>query len=118
MLNDIALLKTAAYKLDSNDVVKTAGAVQSIKNWLQRMLSPEYRARANQLSERSDSIRNLLSDLVTNIDNTQEAVRNADVNAYEEHLEEVRINIGYLNNELERMEDTAEQASVLPAAPV
>ncbi len=114
MYNDEAVLKIAAYNLDSNDIVKTAGAVQSIKNWLQRMLSPEYRKRVDELNTRSGRLQSLLSDLVAATDNVQKAVTNADNNSYEEHLQEVRILVADLNTELEQMEDVAEQASVRP----
>ena len=117
MYNDEAILKIAAYNLDSDDIVKAAGAVQSIKNWLKRMFSPEYRERVNQLKDRSERLQVLLSDLVTATNNVENSVRNADSASYEKHLGEVKLLVGYLNKELDLMGETAEQASVKKPKP-
>ncbi len=114
MYNEIEILKNASLTFDNNDIVKGAGFVQNISNFLKRLVSPEYRDKVNELTDKFDDVRSLLSDLNTATQNVQEAIQNADVDTYEQNLSEVRILIKHLSERLGQMEESAEQASVVP----
>jgi murein DD-endopeptidase MepM/ murein hydrolase activator NlpD len=114
MYNEIEILKNASLTLDNNDIVKSAGFVQNISNFLKRLVSPEYRDKVDDLTNKFDDVRSLLSDLNTATQNVQEAIQNADVSTYEQNLSEVRILIKHLSERLGQMEESAEQASVVP----
>jgi murein DD-endopeptidase MepM/ murein hydrolase activator NlpD len=115
MYNEFEILKNASLTLDSDDIVKSAGFVQNISNFLKRLVSPKYRDKVEQLTDRFDDVRGLLSDLNTATQNVQDAIQSADVNTYEQNLNEVRILIKHLSERLGQMEESAEQASVVTA---
>jgi len=116
MYNEIEILKNASLTLDNNDIVKSAGFVQNISNFLKRLVSPEYRDRVDELTNKFDDVRGLLSDLNTATQNVQDAIQSADVDTYEQNLNEVRILIKHLSERLGQMEESAEKASVVPPA--
>lgn len=115
MYNEIEILKNASLILDNNDIVKSAGFVQNISNFLKRLVSPEYRDRVEELTNKFDDVRGLLSDLNTATQNVQDAIQSADVDTYEQNLNEVRILIKHLSERLGQMEESAEKASVVPS---
>ena len=112
-MNENAILKSCSKDLNNESIVKSAGAVQNIKNWLKRLFSPEYREKAQELAARSENVQNLLQDLSDSINKVQGAIKDANIKDYEEYLNEVKILTQYLITELTKVEESATEASVI-----
>lgn len=112
-MNENAILKSCSKDLNNESIVKSAGAVQNIKNWLKRLFSSEYREKAQELAARSENVQSLLQDLSDSINKVQGAIKDANIKDYEEYLNEVKILTQYLITELTKVEESATEASVI-----
>lgn len=87
------LLRTAAFELqgtDSKQVVKVAGLMRRLQNWLRKLTSEEYADAVDRLQGNSAALQSTLDHINREIVNLQEAIRDGDVESYEEHLTSVK----------------------------
>lgn len=114
MLN-VKPLKTGATdltNLDSQNIVKVAGVVRRLYNWFKQLGSEEYRQQVLDLRNESLTVRTYMDDLAKQIDRLQASIKDADVQDYEQALEEVKYLSAQLSKELERLHNTAENTEL------
>jgi hypothetical protein len=103
--------------LDDKQVVKVAGVLQRIRNWMKSLTDPEYRERVAQLKNDSAQISSYLKNLDKYLEQINLAIENGDVDKYNQALEEIKHNAGFLSKELDGLVDVADQATI-PKPPV
>ena len=75
---------------DESQVVKIAGIIQKVKNWIRSKIDSEFRARVDSLKEESAEIQNLISKLNELIKNIQNSIENGNVEKYKIDLVEFK----------------------------
>lgn len=116
---DIKPLKIGATdltNLDGQNIVKVAGVVRRLYNWFKQLGSEEYKQQVLDLRNESSTVRAYMDDLAKQIDRLQAAIKDADVQDYEQALEEVKYLSAQLSKELDRLHNTAENTE-LPVEP-
>lgn len=111
----IEIIKQASVELqnfDDNDIVKVAGVLRRLKNWLGSLGNEEYRAQLENLHNESTVINGHLSNLSKHINLLQSAIKDADIKSYELELEEVKFLSKQLSDELEKLNSTATLAKI------
>jgi flagellum-specific peptidoglycan hydrolase FlgJ len=98
--------------LDDKQVVKVAGVLQRIQNWLKSLTDPAYRERVNQLKNDSAQISSYLKNLDKYLEQINLAIENGDVDKYNQALEEIKHNASFLSKELDKLSDEATDVSV------
>jgi flagellum-specific peptidoglycan hydrolase FlgJ len=98
--------------LDDKQVVKVAGVLQRIQNWLKSLTDPAYRERVNQLKNDSAQISSYLKNLDKYLEQINLAIENGDVDKYNQALEEIKHNASFLSKELDKLSDEAADVSV------
>lgn len=87
------LVKLAALQLqtvENGQVVKAAGIVQQIKNWFKYRQNPEYRQVVDLLRANSVETRALAERIQQEIAAFQEAIKNGDIDQYNESLNNLK----------------------------
>jgi len=109
------IIKNAAIELnalDDKQVVKVAGVLQRIQNWLKSLTDPAYRERVNQLKNDSAQISSYLKNLDKYLEQINLSIENGDVDKYNQALEEIKHNASYLSKELDKLSEEATEAVV------
>lgn len=75
---------------DESQVVKIAGIIQKVKNWIRSKIDSEFRARVDSLKEESAEIQNLIFKLNELIKNIQNSIENGNVEKYKIDLVEFK----------------------------
>lgn len=87
------LYKLAAIELSTlppNQVVKVAGVVQRLKNWVKKKLNPEFRATLEHLEQDSSAMRPTLTEIAKEIEAFQQAMANGDLEVYNQSLHNLK----------------------------
>lgn len=83
--NDLHLLKMAAFELlcedNKNDLVRVAGIIQRVKNWVKARFSKEFRERQEDLKESYDEVKSPLTDLIRQLGELDKAFKGQDSEA-------------------------------------
>jgi hypothetical protein len=92
--------------LDKNQFIKVAGVVRRLYNWFKQLSSEEYRQQVVDLKNNSTTVQTYMAHLSKQLNRLQAAIKDADVQDYEQALEEVKYLSGQLTKELERLQET------------
>lgn len=112
MINFIKEASLQLNSFDDNDIVKVAGVVRKLTNWFKQLANPEYKNQVLNLRNDSEIVNKHLENLSKHINLLQSAIKDADVNAYEAELEEVKFISKQLSSELEKLNITVENVKV------
>ena len=117
----IEIIKQASIDLqnfNNNDIVKVAGVLRRLKNWLGSLGNEEYRKQIENLNNESVVVNIHLSNLSKHINLLQSAIKDADIKSYEKELEEVKFLSKQLTDELEKLNITVDSAKVPENKPI
>lgn len=87
------LVKLAFLQLshtETQEIVKVAGILARIKNWLKGKFSPEFAQSLQILKEKSSQTKELIDQLEVNIDKLQSAIKDGELSVYEAQLNIVK----------------------------
>ena len=85
-LGTLKIANLQLQSLNDSEVVKIAGVVQRIKNWLKSQFSPELKEKVEALKEESSDIQTLLVELNNNIKSIQNSIDKVDTEQYHADL--------------------------------
>lgn len=91
-MNDLTILRHAALELralDSKEVVKVAGVVRRLKNWIKKIIDPEYKDKVNKFQDNAKSLQNLADQLENSLKELQSAIKDGEVAAYNKNYQTV-----------------------------
>lgn len=111
----IEIIKQASFDLhsfDNNEIVKVAGVLRKLKNWLSSLGNEEYKKQIENLRNESVVVNNHLSNLSKHINLLQSAIKDVDIRSYELELEEVKFLSKQLTDELEKLNYTVDSVKV------
>ena len=112
MINFIKEASVELNGLDNNDIVKAAGVVRKLTNWFKQLANPEYKNQVLNLRNDSAVVNEHLINLSKHINLLQSAIKDADVDAYELELNEVKFISKQLSAELEKLNNTVENVKI------
>lgn len=90
-MND--LIKLANYQLQrtpDNEVVKVAGLLRRIKNWIKSKFDEEFKDKARKLDEESSQYSSILNLLESQVDKVQNAIKDRELEEYREELSKLK----------------------------
>jgi len=93
--------------VDNKKVVKVAGILRRFKNFLRRITDSDYRAEVAKLNKETEYTGKIVEELEIKINNLSEIIRDGEVNAYGEALEEVKDLTKQLWTEIHKVEGDA-----------
>ena len=113
------IIKLAEIQLatDTDDVVKVAGVLSSIKNWLTSFFDPGRAGRAAQILEKSLKIKPLLEDVHDILNNIEKNIYNADIHSYDDNIEKLKGAVAQLNAELNKVQEAIKEKPVSENTP-
>lgn len=76
--------------LDDKEIVKVAGIIKRLQNWLKALWDPAYRQELGEFKNNSAVISSLATQLETATNELLSAIKDADMETYEKKLKEVR----------------------------
>lgn len=85
-LGTLKIANLQLQSLNDSEVVKIAGVVQRVKNWLKSQFSPEFKEKVNALKEESSEVQTLLIELNKNIKSIQNSIDRVDTEQYHADL--------------------------------
>lgn len=104
MINDGShIVKIAAlelYATDKKEIVKVAGIVRRLSNWVKSILFSDYGKELKQFKSNTSSLQATLNNLNHNIDKLQSAIKDGDIDEYSEVYNTVVEQSGELYNQL------------------
>ena len=112
MLNIIKQAAVELHNFNDNDIVKVAGVLRRLKNWLGSLGNPEYKAQIENLHNESTVVNVHLENLSKHINLLQSAIKDADIKSYELELDEVKFLATQLTNELEKLNSTVDNVKI------
>ena len=119
MKNNIQIIRQAAvdlYSVDHMNVIKVAGVVRTIVNWLKGFGDPEFQNQLQELERISPEIKGTVDALSVEIGRLQKAISNTDPEQFGLALEAVRPLVSELSGGLSNLDEAA--ARVKAEAPV
>lgn len=78
------------HRTPDNEIVKVAGILARIKNWLKGKFNPEFAASIEDLKEKSTHSKYIIDNLEKHIDLLQSAIKDGDLVIYEKQLEIIK----------------------------
>lgn len=115
MLNSSTLRKAAIELYRPENLVKSAGVIQRVRNWLKALSNPQYKQQVEELKEQSENIKYLIDQLEDSLNKVQGAIKDKNVDVYYSELEKVRDFSSQLAADLTNLEQKTNTADV-PAA--
>lgn len=113
-----SLIRTAALELqvtDNQEVVKVAGIMRRLQNWIKTLTDKDYSEELEQIRYDSGAIQGTAADLNKNIENLLKSIRNGDIDEYEVALNSVRDLSADLVSQLNQLnQNAAKSGRVLP----
>ena len=85
-LGTLKIANLQLQSLNDSEVVKIAGVVQRVKNWLKSQFSPEFKEKVKALKEESFEVQTLLVELNNNIKSIQKSIDKVDTEQYHADL--------------------------------
>lgn len=85
-LGTLKIANLQLQSLNDSEVVKIAGVVQRVKNWLKSQFSPEFKEKVEALKEESSEVQTLLVELNNNIKSIQRSIDKVDTEQYHADL--------------------------------
>jgi len=119
MVNNYQIIRQAAIELhglDHKNVVKVAGVVKKVINWLKGFGDPEFQRKLKELQDMSPAIKNTVDGLSVEIDKLNKALNNTDPEQFGQALEQVRPLVSDLANSLTDLDQKAAETEAI--APV
>ena len=107
------LLRTAALELqctNNNQVVKVAGIMRRLKNWVRQLADKEYASSVEKLQGESVELKGTLRNLNRHIDKLLGAIRDGDMESYDINLSLIRDLSVSLSRNLSELNQDAEGA--------
>ena len=85
-LGTLKIANLQLQSLNDSEVVKIAGVVQRVKNWLKSQFSPEFKEKVKALKEESFEVQTLLVELNNNVKSIQKSIDRVDTEQYHADL--------------------------------
>lgn len=87
------IIKIASNQLDrtpDNQIVKVAGILRRLKNWLKTHFSPEFKEEVEKLEAESSEYTSVLASIKEQIEKVQEAIQDKELDEYKEELNKLK----------------------------
>lgn len=113
MENNSKIIRKAAIELhglDHTDVVKVAGVVKKVVNWIKGFGDPDFQRKLEELQSMSPAIKGTVDALSVEIDKLNKALSNTDPEQFGKSLEQVRPLISDLAGSLSALDQKASEA--------
>lgn len=101
------MLKFSIEELNKNDVIKTAGILQKLKNKLLTLFEPYRREKVEMMLDNTAELKPVLSQAYNAIKSIEDSINSYDVIGYESKIDELRNLLVQLNDMLKETEEIA-----------
>lgn len=102
--------------LDSKQVVKTAGVLNNIKNWLRSLLDPSFSEKVRELRNNYSTVEVHFRNLEKNLNEIEIAIKNGDAEKYNQCLDEIKRSSAALSSEINELSESSDDIQ-MPKAP-
>ena len=111
-----SIIRTAALELqaaDNTQVVKVAGVLRRLKNWLKGLADPEFRSSVKNMRDKSEATKYTLSELSIHIDNLLQAIKDGQVSEFDTELDTVRLLATQIAKNVDDLRGAAEEVKII-----
>lgn len=114
-MNNLLIIKNASIELnsiDTNDVVKVAGILDSIKNFWKKIWDKDYSSRYDKVKDQYSKIEDDINTLREIIGDIDSAINNADIGQYDIGIRRLKKFLFKLNEKINKLYESADEADV------
>ena len=110
------IIRTAALELqgvNNHEVVKIAGVLRRVKNWLKGLVNSDFRDSVSKMRNSSESMKYNLDELGKHIDLLLSAIKDGEVDQFDSELVSVRTLASEIAKNTDELNEAAEEARVI-----